>query len=80
MDLEPPPELADVFAGDEVKINMVHTKNKNFAELQQRHRRGCELLSAQKNKGRQELSRATHTLPTGTQFGCVRTSFLLHLV
>ena len=33
---------------------MVHT-NKNFAELQQGYRWGGELLSAQKNRGGQEI-------------------------
>ena len=54
VDPQLPPELVAVFAGDEVKVNTLHT-NKNFAELQQRHRWGCEVLSAQENRGRQEL-------------------------
>ena len=41
---------------------MVHT-NKNFAELQQGYRWGGELLSAQKKRGRQEMSTVTLQLP-----------------
>ena len=51
----PPPELATFLAGEEVKENMVQHNNKNPQSCTRATDENCELLSAQKKMGRQEV-------------------------
>ena len=51
---EPPPELAEVFADEEVKESIVHTQIKFSQNYSRDTGGGCELLYAQKNTGHQK--------------------------